>query len=243
MGNHTEMRTATRDGTRFHRCDRIRQQLPLRTDSNPRRSDTIDAGPRDVRPARHRLFEGYPPGRTKTSRGRPLDAARHRSDDTLANTCSRRTRDDLLAFGPTPRGVRHRWCPKEHHTREGGRRNVCEDVTRATPREPEVFVGGNIDGSDGSANTGLRGKFFGTCSRRGIVGFPRRLGPRAPGPETARSASHRPTRDRGPTMDGTDATATVCSRGATVMQGIIEARPSARMDRKATSKGNKAQGG
>lgn len=57
------------------------------------------------------------------------------------------------------------------------------------------------------------------------VGFPRQLGSRAHrNLDTARSASHRPTRNRGKTMDGTNANATVRKRGATVMQGIIEAR-------------------
>jgi hypothetical protein len=43
-------------------------------------------------------------------------------------------------------------------------------------------------------------------------------------PDTARSASHRPTRNRGETMAGTNANAKVRKRGVTVMQGIIEAR-------------------
>ena len=42
--------------------------------------------------------------------------------------------------------------------------------------------------------------------------------------DTARSASHRPTRNRGKTMDGTNAIAADASRGTTVMQGIIEVR-------------------
>jgi hypothetical protein len=57
------------------------------------------------------------------------------------------------------------------------------------------------------------------------VGFPRQLGSRAHRKlDTARSASHRPTRDRGQTMDGTNTNAAARKRGATVMQGIIGVR-------------------
>jgi hypothetical protein len=55
------------------------------------------------------------------------------------------------------------------------------------------------------------------------VGFPRNRVASAQELDTARSASHQP-RAIVETKDGTNAIATVCKRGATVMQGIIEAR-------------------
>jgi len=56
------------------------------------------------------------------------------------------------------------------------------------------------------------------------VGFPSNRVASAQELDTARSALHRPTRDRGQRKDGANAIATVRKRGATVMQGIINAR-------------------
>jgi hypothetical protein len=56
------------------------------------------------------------------------------------------------------------------------------------------------------------------------VGFPSNRVASAQELDTARSALHRPTRNRGQRKDGANTIATVRKRGATVMQGIIGTR-------------------
>jgi len=222
------MRAATRDGSRNHRCDRIRQQLPLRTDSNPRRSDTIGAGPRDVRPARHRLFEGYPPGRTKTSLGRPSRPQGIDRTTPSRNACISGRR---LAVSATD-GVRKNTTRGRRST-ERLRRRLPGDPprTRSLRRWKHRRVRREREAD-------LRGRFLQPTRNRRIPEVTRAASAQDPERHGARLTDHERS-----CKDGTDATATVCRRGATVAQGAIEARRSARIDRKATSKGNKAQGG
>ena len=94
----------TTGGTRFHRCDRARQQLPLRTDSLARA--------RDVRPARRPMAaQGHPP-RAPGEPGSP-DVLREESIEAIPSRLWQH-------IGSAPHGVDHRRCPKEHRTRKEG---------------------------------------------------------------------------------------------------------------------------
>lgn len=218
MGNHTDMRAATSDGTRFHRCDRIRQQLPLRTDSIPRRSDTIDRRPRtlgcgqrpsdrsascgtsegtrDVRPARHRLS-----GRAPTLQ----DEDEHGSSDAnrKANVVMTPSRRCLHLRAGTSRCPLQMVSERTPHE-EGGSANRLRRRTRATPRGSEGIDDGNIGDRDGTA-TDLRGSI-----RRMLqtdeehVGFPRRLGSRARSETGTARSDVSPTHERSWENNGWD---------------------------------------
>jgi hypothetical protein len=181
-------------------------------------------GSRDVRPARHRIVtQGTHPGerrRVWVIRVNPQGVIR---DDTLARTrsgfgwdlCSR-----ACASQRTPRLVSER-TPHE----EEGRGPVCEDGHPATPTELRSSLRARLQSDEENVRFLMR--------IRGRV--------RSVGTATERDS---PTHERSWTNNGeSSATATVCRRGATVIRASSKLGHSARNDMKATSKGNKAQGG
>ena len=149
MGNHLDKRAATNGGTRFHRSDRLWQQLPLRTDSIPRRSDTICAGSRDVRPARQPAVPRVP---TRKNTDEPGSCTRNRKESSL--------QDSLATLACQGRATTSRWTRTMVSERtpheECGSANRLRRRTRVTCCGTEVNDDGNIEGRDGIA-TSLRG--------------------------------------------------------------------------------------
>lgn len=93
-----------------------------------------------------RLVTGGSKG-TRPEERRRAEVARSRPQGNDRALPSRNAR----ISGRHPRGVRYRWCPKEHHTREvvdGTSAKACP----GDPREPAVSVGGNTEGNDGRAS-------------------------------------------------------------------------------------------
>lgn len=158
MGNHTDKRAATSDETRFHRCDRIRQQLPLRTDSIPadRTRSNGDHAPSGAgkRPSNCSAScgssegnEGCPSGSSpNVRRGTHLDAQdEHGSSDQdrkamVEMTPSRRCLHLRADTSRCPLPMMFERTPHE----EEGRRSACEGVT-------------------GRPLTDQRGSVFGRC--------------------------------------------------------------------------------
>jgi hypothetical protein len=84
-------------------------------------------------------------------------------------------------FGPAPRNASHCWCPKEHHTR----RLVDGPSAKTGPGRPRPNCAATK-----------------VAVRRGRRRTPERSGGECAASERQRSATHRPTRSRGPTRAG-----------------------------------------